>query len=289
MPEPARRPPTTRRVAAASSVAPARRRGRRGARARSAASRTCASCGSARGDRVLLIATNRGGLVAALLAGFGPGLFVALAIHHAGVERRRERAAGTRPQPRALARLERRWDALRAGWDRAAHEHPTPPTLTSSATPHRAARRAGAHVHGPPRAGVVAAVDQSGHARRRPRASGGGRGARPGARLPPGSDAGRAGNAARRRTMSSAPSSRGRGRQLAAGAAVDPILAAALGLVTIGGALLFYAEWTAGPWFLITATLGWLLRAWVQHRSKRPTPAPAASARSAAGRRWCAW
>ena len=44
----------------------------------------------------------------------------------------------------------------------------------------------------------------------------------------------------------------------------SPIVAAALGVATTGGALLYYAEWTAGPWFLITATLGWLLRAWVQ-------------------------
>ena len=38
----------------------------------------------------------------------------------------------------------------------------------------------------------------------------------------------------------------------------------ALGLATTAGALLYYADWIAGPWFLITATLGWLLRAWVQ-------------------------
>ena len=65
----------------------------------------------------MLIATGRGGLLASLLAGFGPGLFIALAIHHAGVERRRERAAGHAVLNReALARLERRWDALPPAW-----------------------------------------------------------------------------------------------------------------------------------------------------------------------------
>ena len=43
-----------------------------------------------------------------------------------------------------------------------------------------------------------------------------------------------------------------------------PILAVALGVATSAGALLYYAGWIAGPWFAITATLGWLLRALVQ-------------------------
>ena len=65
----------------------------------------------------VLLATSRGGALSALAAAFGTAVFIALAIHHAGVERRRERAAGHAVLNReALARVERRWDALPAAW-----------------------------------------------------------------------------------------------------------------------------------------------------------------------------
>src|SRR4051812_17539872 len=43
---------------------------------------------------VVLLATSRGGPLSAVAVAFGIGVFIALAIHHAGVERLRERAAG---------------------------------------------------------------------------------------------------------------------------------------------------------------------------------------------------
>ena len=62
----------------------------------------------------------------------------------------------------------------------------------------RAARWPRAHADGSPGTGRVAAVDRSGHARRRSRSTGGRRRARAGARFPAGPDAGRAGHDARR-------------------------------------------------------------------------------------------
>jgi hypothetical protein len=216
----------------------------------------------------VLIATNRGGLVAALLAGFGPGLFVVLAIHHAGVERRRERAAGHAVLNReALARLERRWDAVPPGWEPGPlDEHPYAADLDVFG--HASIAQLAGPVHTSTGRRALASwllsIDQATLASVRERQAAV-------AELAPALDFRQDLTLAARATPHDAG-------QHELGAFVAwaeddswllarpwiPILAAALGLVTIGGALLYYAEWTAGPWFLITATLGWLLRAWVQ-------------------------
>jgi hypothetical protein len=43
-----------------------------------------------------------------------------------------------------------------------------------------------------------------------------------------------------------------------------PVAAVALGLVTTAGAIAWAAEWSTSLWWMVTATLGWLLRAVVQ-------------------------
>ena len=216
----------------------------------------------------MLIATNRGGLLAALLAGFGPGLFVALAILHAGVERRRERAAGHAVLNReALARLERRWDALPAAWEPGPlDEHPYAADLDVFG--HASIAQLAGPVHTPTGRRALASwllsIDQATLAGVRERQAAV-------AELAPALDFRQDLTLAARATPHDAG-------QHELGAFVAwaegdswllarpwiPILAVALGLVTTAGALLYYADWIAGPWFLITATLGWLLRAWVQ-------------------------
>ena len=65
----------------------------------------------------VLWALGRFGVVAPGLVGVGLGAFIALAVRHAAVERRRERAAGLAGLNRdGRARVERRWNDLPAGW-----------------------------------------------------------------------------------------------------------------------------------------------------------------------------
>jgi hypothetical protein len=274
MPEPARSSPDTAEDAAAAYL-------RRAARADADAAAQARRSRSISHLRLLaaalatagfvLIATKRNGLVAALLAGFGPGLFLALAIHHAGVERRRERAAGHAVLNReALARLERRWDALPPGWEPGPlDDHPYAADLDVFG--HASIAQLAGPVHTPTGRRALAAwllsIDSAalGDVRERQAAA---------AELAPALDFRQDLTLAARAT----PHDAGRNELGELGAFVAwaegdswllarpwiPMLAVALGVLTIAGALLYYAEWTAGPWFLITATLGWLLRAWVQ-------------------------
>src|SRR5689334_8594856 len=65
----------------------------------------------------LLWATGRGGQAPLVVLPIAIGLFVALAIRHGGIERRRLHAAGLASLNReARARVERRWDALPPSW-----------------------------------------------------------------------------------------------------------------------------------------------------------------------------
>ena len=220
---------------------------------------------------LVLIFTNRGGFPAAFLAGFGPGLFIALAIHHAGVERRRERAAGHAILNRdALARVERRWDALPPAWAPGAlDDHPYAADLDVFG--HASIVQLAGPVHTPTGRRALASwlltIDQATLTGVRERQAAV-------AELAPALDFRQDLTLAARAT----PHEAGHDEHDELGAFVAwaegdswllarpwiAILAAALGLVTTAGALLYYAGWTAGPWFLITATLGWLLRAWVQ-------------------------
>ena len=174
----------------------------------------------------VLIATNRGGLPAALLAGFGPGLFVALAIHHAGVERRRERAAGHAVLNReALARLERRWDALPPAWEPGPlDDHPYAADLDVFG--HASIAQLAGPVHTPTGRRALASwllsIDQATLAGVRERQAAV-------AELAPALDFRQDLTLAARATPHDAGAARarrvrrlGRGRQLAAGAAVDP-------------------------------------------------------------------
>jgi hypothetical protein len=216
----------------------------------------------------VLIATGRNGLAAALLASLGLGLFVALAVYHAGVERRRQHAAGFAVLNReALARLERRWDALPAAWQPGPlDDHPYAADLDVFG--HASIVQLAGPVHTPTGrralAGWLLAIDRATPTDVRDRQAAV-------AELAPALDFRQDLTLAARAT----PHDVG-GHELGAFVAwaegdswllARPwisLLALALGVATVTGAILYYAEWIRGPWFAITATLGWLLRAWVQ-------------------------
>jgi hypothetical protein len=216
----------------------------------------------------VLLTTGRRGLAATLLAWAGPGLFVALAIAHAGVERRRERATGHAVLNReALARLERRWDALPAPWQPGAlDDHAYAGDLDVFG--HASIAQLAGPVHTPTGRRALAswllAIDEATLAGIRDRQAAV-------AELAPALDFRQDLTLAARAT----PHDAGQHElgALVAWAEGDSwlvarpwisILAAILGAVTTTGAILYYADVIGGPWFVIPATLGWLLRAMVQ-------------------------
>ena len=218
----------------------------------------------------VLLATSRGGALSALAAAFGTAVFIALAIHHAGVERRRERAAGHAVLNReALARVERRWDALPAAWAPGPlDEHPYAADLDVFG--HASIVQLAGPVHTPTGRRALAswllAIDQAALAGVRERQAAV-------AELAPALDFRQDLTLAARATALDAGHDHDELGAFVAWAEGEswllarpwiPILSIALGVVTTAGALLSYAGWAGGPWFLITATLGWLLRAWVQ-------------------------
>jgi hypothetical protein len=218
----------------------------------------------------VLLATGRGSALSALAVAFGIAVFIALAIHHAAVERRRERAAGHAVLNReALARVERRWDALPAAWAPGPlDEHPYAADLDVFG--HASIVQLAGPVHTPTGRRALAswllAIDQAALAGVRERQAAV-------AELAPALDFRQDLTLAARATAHDTGHGDDELGAFVAWAEGDswllvrpwiPIVSIALGLVTTAGALLSYAGWAGGPWFLITATLGWLLRAWVQ-------------------------
>jgi hypothetical protein len=216
----------------------------------------------------VLLATGRGGLPATLSGCVGLGLFVALAIGHAGVERRRESAAGHAVLNReALARLERRWDALPAPWQPGPlDDHAYAGDLDVFG--HASIAQLAGPVHTPTGRRALAswllAIDEATLAGIRDRQAAV-------AELAPALDFRQDLTLAARATPPD-PGQHELG-SFVAWAEGDswllarpwiPIVAAILGAATTTGAILYYAEVAGGPWFVITATLGWLLRAVVQ-------------------------
>ncbi len=217
---------------------------------------------------VVLLATGRGGPSAILLATLGPACFVALAIHHAGVERRRERAAGFAVLNReARARFERRWDALPAPWQFGPlDEHPYAADLDVFG--HALIAQLAGGVHTPTGRRALTAwllsIDQATLRDVRDRQAAV-------RELAPALDFRQDLALAARATPHDAGEHElgafvawAEGDSWLLARPWIPLLAVALGAVTVAGAILYYGEWIRGPWFVITATLGWLLRASVQ-------------------------
>ncbi|MEO5820393.1 MAG: DNA mismatch repair protein MutS [Vicinamibacteraceae bacterium] len=217
---------------------------------------------------IVLIATGRGGLTAAVLVTLGPGLFIALAIHHAGVERRREHAAGYAVLNReALARLERRWDDLPAPWQPGPlDDHPYASDLDVFG--HASIVQLAGPVHTPTGRRTLASwlldLDRASPTAVRDRQAAV-------AELAPALDFRQDLTLAARATPRDAGEHElgafvawAEGDSWLLARPWISILAVALGVATLAGAILYYGEWIEGPWFAITATLGWLLRAYVQ-------------------------
>jgi hypothetical protein len=217
---------------------------------------------------LVLMVRGPGGPVAALLVMIAPGVFVALAIRHAGVERRRERAAGHAVLNReAAARVERRWEALPPAWQPAPlDDHPYATDLDIFG--HASLAQLAGPVHTPTGRRALAAwllsIDEAtlGAVRDRQAAV---------AELAPALDFRQDLTLAARPTANEAGQHElgvfvawAEGESWLLARPWIPILAVGLGLATTAGALLQYAGWIRGPWFVITAILGWLLRAWVQ-------------------------
>ena len=216
----------------------------------------------------VLLATGRGGVLAAIAASVGLGLFVVLAIVHAGVERRREHAAGYAGLNReALARLERRWDALPAPWQPSAlDDHPYAADLDVFG--HASIAQLAGPVHTPTGRRALASwllsIETATLAGVRDRQAAV-------AELAPALDFRQDLTLAARSTPHDAGQHElgafiawAEGESWLLARPWIAVLAAALGIATTTGAILYYAEWVGGPWFMITAALGWVLRAAVQ-------------------------
>jgi hypothetical protein len=216
----------------------------------------------------VLAVTGRGGAWASPLAAAGIGVFIALAISHAGVERRRDHAAGVATLNReSLARLERRWDDLPAPWPSGApDDHAYAADLDVFG--HASIAQLAGPVHTPTGRRALAswllAIDRAtlGEVQDRQAAV---------AELSPALDFRQDLTLAARATPHGADEHElgafvawAEGESWLLARPWIPVLAAALGVATTVGAVLYYGSWITGPWFAITATLGWLLRAWVQ-------------------------
>ena len=216
----------------------------------------------------VLLAMSRGGPAGILSGCVGLVLFVALAIGHAGVERRREHAAGHAVLNReALARLERRWDALPAPWQPGPlDDHAYAGDLDVFG--HASIAQLAGPVHTPTGRRALAswllAIDEATLADICERQAAV-------AELAPALDFRQDLTLAARAT----PHDAGQHElgSFVAWAEGDswllarpwiPIVAAILGAATTTGAIFYYADVVGGPWFVVTATLGWLLRAVVQ-------------------------
>ena len=221
-----------------------------------------AACG------IVLAASGHGAGWASPLAAAGIGAFIALAIHHAGIERRREHAAGVATLNReALARLERRWDALPAPWPSgASDDHPYAADLDVFG--HASIAQLAGPVHTPTGRRALAAwlleIDRATLADVRDRQAAV-------AELAPALGFRQDLTLAARATPHGAAEHElgafvawAEGDSWLLSRPWISVLAAALGVATMLGAVLYYGSWITGPWFMITATLGWLLRAWVQ-------------------------
>jgi hypothetical protein len=235
---------------------------------------------------LILWATGRGGAAPLLALPLALGLFVALAVRHGAIERRRLHAEGMASLNReAQARVERRWDALPPGWQPAGlDDHPYAADLDLFG--HASIAQLAGPVHTPTgrRAltewllGIDRAMLADVQARQAAVAE-----------LAPALDFRQDVTLAARATPAGTSAHELGG--FVAWAEGDSWLAArpwislaavALGVLTSVGALLYYLD-TTGPWFMIPATLGWLLRAWVQ------TPLEATNAGAGGERALRAW
>jgi hypothetical protein len=217
---------------------------------------------------LVLLATGRGGDGAWPLALLGVVAFVALAVHHARIERRREHAVGYAVLNReALARLERRWNDLPAAWPSpTTDDHPYATDLDVFG--HASIVQLAGPVHTPTGRRALAswllALDRATLAEIRDRQAAV-------AELAPALDFRQDLTLAARATPHDAGAHElgafvawAEGDSWLLARPWISALALALGVATTIGALLYYAAGMGGPWFVITATLGWALRAWVQ-------------------------
>jgi hypothetical protein len=213
--------------------------------------------------------TNRGVPWSLWIAVAAAVVFAVLAVRHAGVERRRERAAGRAAlNHEGRARVERRWDALPAPWLplEPLDDHPYAADLDLFG--HASLAQLAGPVHTPPGrrafAGWLLAGDRTTAVEIRDRQAAV-------AELAPALDF--------RQDLAIAARATGAGGDAhEVGTVVAwaeggswllarpwiPIAAIGLAVATTAGFVLWWNEWTASPWWLVFATLGWLLRAWVQ-------------------------
>jgi hypothetical protein len=215
----------------------------------------------------LLWATGRGGQAPLVVLPIAIGLFVALAIRHGGIERRRLHAAGLASLNReARARVERRWDALPPSWQPdGLEDHPYAGDLDLFG--HASIAQLAGPVHTPTGRRALAewllALDRATLADVQARQAAV-------AELAPTLDF-------RQDVTLAAGAMPGDTTAHELGAFVAwaegeswlaarpwiSIAAVALGVLTTVGAVLAYLDVTP-PWFWIPAILGWALRAWVQ-------------------------
>jgi hypothetical protein len=217
---------------------------------------------------VILWAVDRGGRAMPWLAAGAAVGFAGLAAGHARVERRRERAAGHAALNReARARVGRAWDALPAPWAPGPlDDHPYAGDLDVFG--HASVAQVLGPVHTPTGRRALAAwllaaetpvlseiVERQAAV----------------AELAPAIDFRQDVTLAARATRADADAHElgafvgwAEGESWLLARPWIPPLAVALGAVTTAGAVAHLQGWTASPWWVATATLGWLLRAWVQ-------------------------
>jgi len=197
-------------------------------------------------------------------------LFAVLAARHAAVERRRERAVGRAAlNHEGRARVERRWDALPAPWQprEPLDDHPYAADLDLFG--HASLAQLAGPVRTPTGrralAGWLLAIDRASAAEIRDRQAAV-------AELAPALDfrqdlamaAARAAGSQDEAHELGAFVAWAEGRSWLLARPWIPIAAIAIALTTTIGFVLWWNTWIRSPWWLIAATLGWLLRAWVQ-------------------------
>jgi hypothetical protein len=205
-----------------------------------------------------------------LMSVVAAAVFAVLAFRHAGIERRRERALGRATlNHEGGARIERRWDDLPHPWlpREPLDEHPYAADLDLFG--HASLAQLAGPVHTPTGRRAFAAwlleADRATAVEIRNRQAAV-------AELAPALDF--------RQDLAMAARAIGgdgieahelgafvawaEGRSWLLARPWIPIAAIALALVTTVAFVFWWNEWTGSPWFLIPATLGWLLRAWVQ-------------------------
>jgi hypothetical protein len=216
----------------------------------------------------VLWALGRFGVVAPVAFGIGAGAFIALAIRHAAVERRRERAEGqARLNRDGHARVERRWNDLPAGWQPdGLDDHTYAGDLDLFG--HASVAQLAGPVHTPTGrrllAGWLLAIEAATPEAVRERQAAA-------AELAPALDfrqdltlAARAIGASSGGQDLGAFVAWAEGESWLAQRPWIPVLAIALGVVTSTLAVLQYVDVVAWPWWMAAGTLGWLLRGLVQ-------------------------